>query len=605
MPWDVAAIQPVACAPRVTFFGPVPDVPAAQRSEGELLEVPSASDDSRRVAALRAAGRRATGIPPGMTDVAERKAALAKWHVILSAAFDAGIMHGKKGDLDLLAEEVLECKATATLEARGGSLLLFMAWASRGDEEAFPVREDMVLRCLRHAQTVAATRGTRFLEALGFFGYLFSVEVDHIFTPRARGVALKGLKRKADTRKRSAFPVVFVEYLEKAVVEAASALSTGPRGMDIYRGFLLWTIHSRGRCGDAARVANEPIMDLGPDGDGYIEASAKFGKHKTGYHARKAGLALPFVACARGVSGLPWAEAWLKLRASAGLDAEKDGCLMPEVLCDNSLGIGRLTTGAAGDLLTIVLSESGLLLVGDFGTHSAKATLLSWAAKAALPRAVRRMLGAHADPRDKSMLEYSRDAMAGPMDALRGLLLKIRDKQFMPDSTRSGRWAPKARRQKTAAKGIPGDDLLGREGPDGDVEDNDAESPADGPSPTSTTEPAESDPGDSVAVAPLSPDGSTSEGSASSASSDDEHVSEARGADQALLDLVHAAPAWPSFPGEGLWKNTATGSLHRAGVGPASACGFVFARQAIVRLSSWPETPAKCCGRHGCFPQGA
>ena len=132
MPWDVAAIQPVACAPRVTFFGPVPDTPATQRSEGELPEIPSASDDSGRVAALRAAGRRATGIPPGMMDVAERKAALAKWHVILYAAFDAGIMHGKKGDLDLLVEEVLECKATATLEVRGGPLLLFMAWASRG-----------------------------------------------------------------------------------------------------------------------------------------------------------------------------------------------------------------------------------------------------------------------------------------------------------------------------------------------------------------------------------------------------------------------------------------------------------------------------------------
>eukprot|EP00972_Heterocapsa_arctica_P036021 5300752-Heterocapsa_arctica.AAC.1 len=65
----------------------------------------------------------------------------------------------------------------------------------------------MVLRYLRHAQTVAATRGSRFLEALGFFGYLFSIEIDHVFTPRSRGGALKGLKRKADTRKRAAFPV--------------------------------------------------------------------------------------------------------------------------------------------------------------------------------------------------------------------------------------------------------------------------------------------------------------------------------------------------------------------------------------------------------------
>eukprot|EP00972_Heterocapsa_arctica_P106544 15694437-Heterocapsa_arctica.AAC.1 len=46
MPWDVRAIQPVACAPRITFFGPVPDAPAIWRSEGERPEDPAASDDS-------------------------------------------------------------------------------------------------------------------------------------------------------------------------------------------------------------------------------------------------------------------------------------------------------------------------------------------------------------------------------------------------------------------------------------------------------------------------------------------------------------------------------------------------------------------------------
>eukprot|EP00972_Heterocapsa_arctica_P045422 6704883-Heterocapsa_arctica.AAC.1 len=62
-----------------------------------------------------------------------------------------------------------------------------MAWASKVYEAAFPVREEIVLQYLRHAQTVAATWGTRFLEMLGFFGYLFSIEFDHVFTPRARG----------------------------------------------------------------------------------------------------------------------------------------------------------------------------------------------------------------------------------------------------------------------------------------------------------------------------------------------------------------------------------------------------------------------------------
>eukprot|EP00972_Heterocapsa_arctica_P075691 11164176-Heterocapsa_arctica.AAC.1 len=45
-------------------------------------------------------------------------------------------------------------------------------------------------------------------------------------------------------------------------------------------------------------------------------------------------------------------------------------------------------------------------------SHSCKATALSWAAKAGLRPGSRRLLGGHAKPKDLSMLEYSRDALA-------------------------------------------------------------------------------------------------------------------------------------------------------------------------------------------------
>ena len=48
--------------------------------------------------------------------------------------------------------------------------------------------------------------------------------------------------------------------------------------------------------------------------------------------------------------------------------------------------------------------------------HSAMATLLSWAAKAGLSLGDRRSLGMHAKPGDLSALEYSRDALAGPLE---------------------------------------------------------------------------------------------------------------------------------------------------------------------------------------------
>ena len=43
------------------------------------------------------------------------------------------------------------------------------------------------------------------------------------------------------------------------------------------------------------------------------------------------------------------------------------------------------------------------------GSHSLKATLLSWSAKAGMPMAARRILGGHAKAGDKAVAEYSRD----------------------------------------------------------------------------------------------------------------------------------------------------------------------------------------------------
>ena len=50
---------------------------------------------------------------------------------------------------------------------------------------------------------------------------------------------------------------------------------------------------------------------------------------------------------------------------------------------------------------------------GRFGTHSAKATVLSVPAKADLSPNHRKLLGAHVDREERSMLTHARDALAG------------------------------------------------------------------------------------------------------------------------------------------------------------------------------------------------
>jgi len=113
-------------------------------------------------------------------------------------------------------------------------------------------------------------------------------------------------------------------------------------------------------------------------------------------------------------------------------------------LADWSFGAGRMPTSAGGLLLKQVLTDAGATNAEEYATHSCKATLLSWAAKAGLTVEARRLLGGHAAPGDRSVLQYSRDGLAGPLLELATLLDKVRGGAFQPDLTRSGRWKPHA-----------------------------------------------------------------------------------------------------------------------------------------------------------------
>lgn len=80
----------------------------------------------------------------------------------------------------------------------------------------------------------------------------------------------------------------------------------------------------------------------------------------------------------------------------------------------------------------------------NVGAHSMKATALSWLAKAGVQEKARRMLGYHVKPKDKSLVIYSRDALAGPLAILSETVASVASGKFKPDESRSGRWASEA-----------------------------------------------------------------------------------------------------------------------------------------------------------------
>jgi len=200
-----------------------------------------------------------------------------------------------------------------------------------------------------------------------------------------------------------------------------------------------------------------------------------------------------------------------------------------------------MTTTAASSLLKAELLEGHGLDARAFGTHSGKATVLSWLSKAGVGKGTRRLLGGHATEKDQSLLEYSRDALAGPLRDVELFYKRIAAGAFLPDATRSGRWAGEK------------------------AED------------------------------------SASSDTSSATSAQQEEEEEAADAAEGLLQKS-GAEARP-FPAEGLVGNRATHSVHRGGTCfGTTACGHVLTVDKTETFSEWPSAPWAPCRRARCFP---
>ena len=99
-------------------------------------------------------------------------------------------------------------------------------------------------------------------------------------------------------------------------------------------------------------------------------------------------------------------------------DAEEDGSLMTTIGPDgNFTSQCKMETDEIAIHLREILINWGISPdeACAYTSHSMKATLLSWIAKAGGPMKARRMLGYHTKGSDKSTLIYSRDVMAWPL----------------------------------------------------------------------------------------------------------------------------------------------------------------------------------------------
>ncbi len=345
--------------------------------------------------------------------------------------------------------DCLESRSTATLDKRGDALARYLAWFDRGGDVGVRWGEESVYRYVTALRERAdcgqggATAATSFLEALGLARAVLGLDTaPACLSARVRGASLAAFKRKRLTVQAPPFAVEHLRALERLFIDSCALPDRlDPIGSSIL-GFFLFLTYTRSRCQDGVRIEVEPTLDvvLSADGatpvGGYIEASG--GIVKTGNTLRKLRRALPIAGPAVGlIPGHSWASDWLRLRAQQGIDAGNVACLCCSPR-DADAGVSPMRTSEANRWLRYLCGVAGVPAI--YGTHSCKATLLSWCAKGGVKGGDRRLLGAHAAVKDRSMLEYSRDAMGQPLRSLDSILEAVRSGAFLPDSTRSGRF---------------------------------------------------------------------------------------------------------------------------------------------------------------------
>jgi hypothetical protein len=605
-------------------LGPGPQDPVSRPADGPLGPAPRLPENSAEaLTAVAVASTSAAGSVRGpayeravrclrdgewLQLVEQRRAtALAKWFLVVSldvCSFAVGrellagsLSSADEGSLRGSLIDTFASKATGTLLARAAAMLRFADWCLRTGRRPFPVREPDAYDFVKYlqAQGKAPTAAANFLGALGFCGHVLGLDgaLAAAASGRVRGASFAQAVLKRPLAQRPPLTVAMAAALEDAVFEEQSIFDRAAAG------FFVFCYLARARFSDAQAVESL-LPDFVGEGEaawGYLEGKAKL--VKTATTAAKKSQFLPMVAPVRGVANRAWAVEWLEVRAAAGLSTGPGRPLLPA--CRGGSWLRRpLAVGEASDYLRELLRRR-LKTAEELqrvGTHSLKSTCLSWCAKHGVPVEVRRHLGYHASADELSTLVYSRDAAALPLRELERVLGDIRSGAFLPDVSRSGRFA-------TAPAARPAGAVPARKGR--------SRSPT--PSPAG---PRQSSPAMSWTVASLAgrltqtarvevgevdrasgptsssdSSGDESSGQANTSGSGSESGSSGRSAAERLARLPATVRGAAAGAGDLVWEHLQSGCLHvsRRGDEARLACGrpVTTAYGRASRTFEWPR----------------
>ena len=376
-----------------------------------------------------------------------RSRALGRWKQIIQVcpeASDIGrtllreLQH-LKADASLiqLLSDTVAKKSASTLLKRSGEILKFVCFCVKRGVEPFPFDEFVCYQYLCHmaeAKTTKATNASSFRSAVAFclhtFGFDGSLCV--LESKRSQGIAHRLKASKAPLKQKRPFTVAEIVALEGFAADKHSVLVDA-----IFVAHILFCIYSRSRWGDHQGIESLD-WDLDACGGGFVQGNTR--RAKTSVTAEQKTRFLPLTAPLCNLSKFQWWLAWQRNRAEAGLEVSALVPFLPAPAGNGDWCKRPVSAGEASAWIREILRALGFD-ASDLGSHSCKATCLSWCARAGVSHPTRLLLGYHVYGTSKTMLHYSRDALSGPLRVLNRVLAAIVAHKFFPDLTRSGYFA--------------------------------------------------------------------------------------------------------------------------------------------------------------------
>lgn len=299
---------------------------------------------------------------------------------------------------------VFSGRSSGTLHNRAGPILRFVAWCNSVGVYPFPLMEQHCYDFARESKHCAPTFLRSFLVSIAFCHYVLGLTGADVCREslRLQGVARESYLTKRKRCQRDPLTVQQVRLMELLVCGDIAARPTERIGA----WFFLVCIYSRARYSDGLNMcdifidcpepAHFPLF-------GFFEG--RVSRSKTAYTTERKTMNLPMVGPRRGVSGRDWVGAGLELRKALPVAMSEGNPLLPAPTRagwqQSPLGAGHAGLWLRGILK--VLGEDHAA-VANIGTHSCKATVLSWLAKAGVSLETRHILGMHTTPGEQTPL---------------------------------------------------------------------------------------------------------------------------------------------------------------------------------------------------------